>query len=321
MKIGNVGINGYAALAPMAGVSDRAMREICVAHGAAFTVGELTSAKAVVLGDGKSKQLLKSIGGKIWAPQLFGSDPDIMACAAIKAEKYKPSFIDINMGCPAPKVIASGGGSALMRDIPLACRIIKAVKEAVNVPVTVKIRTGWDESSINAVEFSKAAEFSGADAITVHGRTRAQMYAPPVDFKTIAEVKRAVKIPVIGNGDINSGKAAKEMYENTGCDFLSVGRAARGNPFVFEEINATLSGKPYTPPALREKLRVLREQMRLMSEYKDEFIAILEARKHVAWYMTGLNGATELRRMACRINSAEDIDIIIRKALEDNPDL
>ena len=321
MKIGNIEIEGYAALAPMAGVSDRAMREICVEFGAAFCVGELTSSKAVVLGDDKSKALLKSAGGKIWAPQLFGSDPDIMARAALKAEEYGPSFIDINMGCPAPKVALNGGGSALLRDIPLAEKIVKAVASAVKVPVTVKIRTGWDSGSINAPDLAKAVEQAGAAAVTVHGRTRAQMYAPPVDIKTIAAVKRAVGIPVIANGDINSGASAKEMYENTGCDFLSVGRAARGNPFVFSEINAFFSGEEYTPPTLKERLDTCMRQMKKMLKYKDNYIACLEARKHVSWYMSGLSGASELRRMACKINSFSDIEAIIQKALEENPDM
>ena len=321
MKIGNLKINGYAALAPMAGVSDRAMREICTRHGAAFCVGELTSAKAVVLGDGKSKALLKSVGGEIWAPQLFGCDPDIMARAAGKAEEFGPSFIDINMGCPAPKVALNGGGSALLRDIPLAEKIIKATVKAVSVPVTVKMRTGWDGEHITAVELAKAAESAGAAAVTVHGRTRAQMYAPPVDIKTIAAVKRAVSIPVIANGDINSGPAAKEMYENTGCDFLAVGRAARGNPFVFDEINAFLSGKEYEPPRLKERLDTCMSQIEKMLLYKDNYIALLEARKHVSWYVSGLSGAAELRRMACRINSVSDINAIIQKALEENPQL
>lgn len=321
MKIGEVKIKGYAALAPMAGVSDRAMREICVKMGAAFTVGELTSSKAVVLGDDKSKALLKSVGGKIWAPQIFGSDPGIMALAAQKACEYSPSFIDINMGCPAPKVIASGGGSALMKNIPLAEKIIKAVVGAVSIPVTVKFRTGWDSEHINAVELAKAAENAGAAAVTVHGRTRTQMYAPPVDIKTIAAVKAAVGIPVIANGDINSGRAAKQMYEDTGCDFLSVGRAARGNPFIFSEINAYLSGEEYTPPTLQKRLETCLFQIEKMREYKDEYIALLEARKHLAWYLTGLSGAANFRRISCTVASMEDIKNVIEKALEQNPDM
>lgn len=321
MKIGNVEIEGYAALAPMAGVSDRAMREICVRCGAAFCVGELTSAKAVVLGDDKSKSLLNSVGGKVWAPQLFGCDPDIMARAAQKALEYNPSFIDINMGCPAPKIVQNGGGSALLRDIPLAARMVKAVVAAVNVPVTVKMRTGWDGEHINAVDIAKAVEQAGAAAVTIHGRTRVQMYAPPVDYKTIAAVKRAVGIPVIANGDINSGAAAKYAYENTGCDFLAVGRAARGNPFIFSEINAFMEGKPYTPPTLKERLDTCMRQIEKMCEYKDVYIAMLEARKHVSWYMSGLSGAANLRSMACGITVLSDVEAIIQKALEENPGL
>ena len=321
MKIGNVNVEGYAALAPMAGVSDRAMREICVENGAAFCVGELTSAKAVVLGDDKSKALLRSVGGKIWAPQLFGCDPDIMARAALRAEEYAPSFIDINMGCPAPKVAGNGGGSALMRDIPLAERIVKAVVNAVKVPVTVKMRTGWDSGHINAAELARAVEAAGAAAVTVHGRTREQMYAPPVDKKTITAVKAAVKIPVIANGDINSAEAARDMYESTGCDFIAVGRAARGNPFVFSEINARLSGRDYAPPSLNKRLETCLLQIEKMLCYKDNYIVFLEARKHVAWYMSGLSGAAELRRMACGIKSMDDVKKIIEKALEQNPDL
>ncbi len=321
MKIGNVEIRGYAALAPMAGVTDRAMREICVEYGAAFCVGELTSAKAVVLGDDKSKALLKSVGGTVWAPQLFGSSPDIIASAAEKACEYNPSFIDINMGCPAPKVAGNGAGSALMRDIPLAAAIIKAVVKAVSIPVTVKFRTGWDKDHITAVELAIAAEYSGAAAVTVHGRTREQMYAPPVDIKTIADVKKAVRIPVIANGDINSGAAAKEMYETTGCDFVSVGRAARGNPFIFSEINAYLSGKPYTPPNLKERLTVCKKQIEKMCKYKDPYIAMLEARKHLSWYISGLSGAAALRQEACAVKTMADIAAIIQKALELNPDM
>ena len=321
MNIGDIEIKGYAALAPMAGVSDRAMREICVREGAAFTVGELTSAKAVVLGDGKSASFLKSVGGKIWAPQLFGSDPEIMARAAEKACEYNPSFIDINMGCPAPKVAGNGGGSALMRDIPLAEKIVKAVVSAVSIPVTVKMRTGWDSDHVNAVDLAKAVEQAGAAAVTVHGRTREQMYAPPVDVNTIAAVKKAVSIPVIANGDINSGASAKAMYDNTGCDFVAVGRAARGNPFVFSQINAYFSGEKYNPPTLEQRLNVCLEQIEKMRSYKDEYIAMLEARKHLSWYMTGISGAAELRRLACSVKTMSDIKGVIQKALEQNSDL
>ena len=322
MKIGNVEIKGYAGLAPMAGVADRAMREICREYGAAFTVGELTSTRGVTLGDKKSAELLSCSGAeRPFASQLFGSDPQIMAQAAKKALLFSPDFIDINMGCPAPKVAGNGGGSALMREPELAPQIVRAVVNAVNVPVTVKMRTGYDNENINAPELAKMCEDAGAAAITVHGRTRPQMYAPGVDYKTIERVRRSASVPVIGNGDVTDGKSAKYMYEATGCDFVSVGRAAEGNPFVFAEINAFLSGESYTPPSLEQRFSVMMRQIRLMMEYKDPHIALLESRKHTAWYMRGLEGAAALRRMCGEIKSIADIEAICEKALEQNRNL
>ncbi|MDD6479298.1 MAG: tRNA dihydrouridine synthase DusB [Oscillospiraceae bacterium] len=322
MKIGNIEIKGTAALAPMAGVADKAMREICVKYGAAFSMGELTSAKGVSLGDKKSARLLSpDKNGKPFASQLFGSEPEVMARAAVTALSLGPDFIDINMGCPAPKVAGNGGGSALMRDIDNAAKIVEAVVKAVDIPVTVKMRTGWDKDSINAPTLAKLCEAAGASAITVHGRTRMQMYAPGIDYETIKEVKEAVSIPVIANGDVSDGKSAKEMLDITNCDFLMVGRAAMGNPFVFEEIDAYLNGAAYIPPTLNERLRVMKEQIKLMLEYKDPRTAILESRKHTAWYMRGLKSAAALRRMCGEINSFEDIERICEKALEDNKDL
>ena len=231
LKIGNIKFNGYAALAPMAGVADRAMREICISYGASFSVGELTSSKGVSMGDKKSKILLScNRGERPMASQLFGSDPKTMSEAAKIAEEFEPDFIDINMGCPAPKVISSGGGSAILKTPELAGEIVGAVVSAVKLPVTVKIRTGWDENNINAVEVARIVEKAGASAITVHGRTRAQMYAPSADWSVIKNVKNAVNIPVIGNGDIVSAKDALNMYSETGCDLVMVGRGAMGRP-------------------------------------------------------------------------------------------
>ena len=319
MKIGNKEINGFAALAPMAGVADRAMREMCVRFGAAFTVGELTSARGITLNDKKSASLLTcSERERPFASQIFGSVPEIMAEAARAALGFAPDFIDINMGCPAPKVAGNGGGSALMKDPVLAADIVKSVVNAVDIPVTVKMRTGYDGDNINAPELAKRCEAAGASAITVHGRTRAQMYAPGIDYKTIKKVKSSVKIPVIGNGDVKDGKSARFMYEATGCDFVMVGRAAQGNPFVFKEINAFLKGKNYTPPTLEERFKALTEQIKLMEEYKDPHIAMLEARKHTAWYMHGLEGAAQLRRMCGGITCFADIECICQKALELN---
>ena len=208
-----------------------------------------------------------------------------------------------------------------MKTPQLAEEIVRAVVNAVDIPVTVKMRTGWDSGSINAVELSKRCESAGAAAITVHGRTRMQMYAEGIDYKTIKEVKKAVKIPVIANGDVRDGKSAEYMYSATDCDFVMVGRAAEGNPFVFEEINAYLKGENYVAPTLEERFSVLLEQVELMTEYKDERKAILESRKHTAWYMQGLRGAAALRRECGEISSIADIERICQKALEENKDL
>lgn len=322
MKIGTVEINGFAALAPMAGVADRAMREICAAHGAAFTVGELTSAKAYCLGDKKSERYLSCrIPGRICAPQLFGSDPETMAQAARGALRFSPDFIDINMGCPVPKVAGNGGGSALMKDPELAEKIVRAVTAAVGVPVTVKMRTGWDSENRNAPELARRLEAAGAAAVTVHGRTKVQMYAPGVDYETIRRVRESVSIPVIGNGDVSDGKSAREMMTRTGCDLVMVGRAAMGNPFVFDEINAFFTGQVFVPPPLAVRLETMKRQIAAMVADKGEHLAMLEARKHTAWYMTGLRGAAALRRMCGEVTSFSDIEAICEKALEQNPEL
>ncbi len=322
MKIGNIEIKGFAALAPMAGVADRAMREICKAHGSAFCVGELTSSKGISVGDKKSASLLFcSEKERPMASQLFGREPETMAAAAVKALEFNPDFIDINMGCPAPKVSGNGGGSALLKDLPLAGKIVEAVVAAVDIPVTVKMRTGWDENSLVSPELAKICEAAGAAAITVHGRTKKQMYAPGIDFKTMYETVKAVNIPVIANGDITGGQSAKYMYEATGCSFVMIGRAARGNPFIFEEVNAYMSDTDYTPPTLKERFDALLCQVRLMTEYKDPKRAILEARKHTAWYMQGLKGAAELRRLSGAVCTYEDIEAVCVKALELNKDM
>ncbi len=321
MKIGNLEISGYAALAPMAGVADRAMREICREHGAAYCVGELASAKGISLNDKKSAAYLEvNETERPYGSQLFGCEIDAMVEAAKQAESNGPDFIDINMGCPAPKVaVSSGGGSALMKDPDLAARIVEAVVKAVKVPVTVKMRAGWDDTSKNAVLLARLVESAGASAVTVHGRTRVQMYAPPVDIDIIREVKSAVKIPVIGNGDVDSPKAAASMYEKTNCDFVMVGRGAMGQPWIFQQINAYLSDGIILPdPPLEKKMLTLINQVERMREYKGEKIAMLEARKHTAWYMKGLKGAADLRRMAGNITKLDDVIEIVKRAMELN---
>lgn len=322
MKIGNLEINGYAALAPMAGVADKAMREICEKYGAAYSVGELTSAKAITLGDKKSPEFLDRGRLRVFGNQLFGGEADTMGLAAKTAESYHPDFIDINMGCPAPKVANNGGGSSLMKDPKLAGEIVKAVVESVKTPVTVKIRAGWDDDSINAVEVAKICEANGASAITVHGRTRMQMYAPPVNLDVIKAVKNAVDIPVIGNGDVVDGPSAKFMYEYTGCDFVMVGRAANGTPWVFDKINAYMEKGIILPePPLERRLEILMEQLHLMREYKSERTVLLESRKHAAWYMKGVKNAAKLRKMCGEITDFKDIQLICEKALAEGEDL
>lgn len=319
MNIGNIQINGFACLAPMAGVADRAMREICMKYGAGYCVGELTSAKGVSRGDKKSQQLLFcSERERPFASQLFGSDVVSMGEAAKRAREWGPDFIDINMGCPAPKVAGHGGGSALMKDPILAGKIIEAVVNAVDIPVTVKMRSGWDENNLNAPTLAKIAEECGASAITVHGRTRVQMYAPPVNLDIIKEVKNAVNIPVIANGDVTDYNSAKIMMEKTGCDYLAVGRGAMGNPFVFAEINAGFENKKIPVFTLEQRLSVLKEQVRLMIEYKGERTAMLESRKHASWYIKGIRGAAALRRLCGEISSFSDLEKVCEKALEES---
>ncbi|MEE1278606.1 MAG: tRNA dihydrouridine synthase DusB [Acutalibacteraceae bacterium] len=318
MKIGNLEVSGYAALAPMAGVADRAMRELCISYGASFCISELVSSKGVSMGDRKSKELMSVYEKeRPMAVQLFGCEPDIMASAAKIAASQNPDFLDINMGCPAPKVAGNGGGSALMKDPVLAGDIVKAVVSATELPVTVKIRTGWDENNITALEVAKRCEDAGAAAVTVHGRTRTQMYAPPVNLDIIKSVKEALAIPVIANGDIDTPEKAKAVYEYTGCDFLMVGRAAMGAPWIFSQINAYLKDGTILPePSLEEKLNTLLLQVKMMAEYKNERTAILESRKHASWYLKGMRGAAAFRRMCGEIDSFTDLEKLCNSVKE-----
>lgn len=321
MEIKALGICGYAALAPMAGAADRSFRIICRRFGAAYTVSELISSKGVSLGSNKSREMLRlSDEERPAAVQLFGCDPAVMADAARYALQFGPDFIDINMGCPAPKVAGNGCGSALLKDPPLAASIVKAVVDAVDVPVTVKIRSGWDAASINAVEVAQRCEAAGAAAITVHGRTREQMYAPSCDLGIIRDVKRAVSIPVIGNGDVTDAKSAARMYEETGCDFIMVGRAALGAPWIFSQINAYLSDENRTlcDPPVSERMRVLLMQAKLTTAEKGEHKGINEMRKHAAWYMNGLRGAAGYRRECGELSSLEQLAELCYRVCKEN---
>lgn len=296
MKIGDLEFTNIAFLAPMAGIADRAFRELCTQFGAAYTVTEMVSSKGLTMGDKKSGELLTIGNERPCGAQIFGDDPQIMAQAAVKCLEYKPDIIDINMGCPAPKVAMNGGGASLMKKPQLAYKITKAVVDAVNIPVTVKIRKGWDDDNINAVEMALLAQKAGASAVAVHGRTRQQMYSGTVDYDIIAEVKNALDIPVIANGDITDEQSAAIMLEKTNADAIMIGRGALGNPWVFSRINAYLSECRVLPePSTIEKMNVMLKHIQKIIEYKGEYTAMREARHHAAYYTKGMRGGAKLR--------------------------
>ena len=299
INIGKVKIKRTAALAPMAGVADRAYRLMCIKYGAAYVVSEMVSAKGICYSDRKTAELCTVTDGeRPMAVQLFGNEPEFMEKAVNIVLEYKPDIIDINMGCPVPKVVNTGAGSAVMKNPELAGKITAAaVRAAGDVPVTVKIRSGWDKNSINAPEVAKYAEDAGAAAISVHGRSREQFYSGTADINIIKAVRNAVSIPVIGNGDVNNAESCMKMYMETGCDLVMIGRGSYGNPFIFCEIESCLSGKEYIPPSLDEKMNVMLEHIRLILELspKNEELAMHEARKHAAWYMNGYYGSAKFR--------------------------
>lgn len=318
LYIGNIPLAHRTGFAPMAGFTDAACRDLMADHGAGYTVSEMVSVKAIAYGDRKTLAMMQAKpNGAPYGVQLFGADPAFFAEATARVLEYSFDFFDINMGCPAPKIVGTGvggAGSRLMTDPDLCGRIVEAVVGAANGrPVTVKMRKGWDDNCITAVEVARACEQAGAAAITVHGRTREQMYTPGmVDLDIIRQVKEAVKIPVFGNGDVDSPEKALEMLQATGCDGIAVARGALGDPWLFERINAAIEGKPAPKePNLQARMNAMRRQVEQMVEEKGEYIAMPQARAQTIHYMKGLRGAAGLRRGCCSLSHLSDLDDLI----------
>lgn len=308
-----------AGLAPMAGVTDAATRLLSFEQGAAWAVCEMLSAKGFVYSNGRSgaiRELLFRFPGEgLCGLQLFGREPEFVAEAARRLEGAGFSFIDLNFGCPAPKITRNGEGSALMKEPEQIAKVVRAAADAVKCPVTVKIRSGWNPESVNAVEVAKICEQEGAGAIAVHARTRSQFYGGAADWSVIAAVRRAVKIPVFGNGDVRSGADAIRMLEQTGCDRVMVGRAAEGNPWIFREISQALKGEPHSPPAFPERMQTALRHLELAVGLYGEKKGVLEMRKHVAWYISGVPGAAKLREGVNGVSEAEEVrELLMRYA-------
>ena len=319
MKLGNIELNQPLFLAPMAGVTDWAFRTICARLGADVTVTEMVSSRALVYQDKKSVKLLRKNQGSVCGAQIFGNDPQIMAKGAVLALEISGcDFLDINMGCPMPKVANNGDGCGLMRTPELAGDIVKAVVKAVNVPVTVKCRLGWDKGSVNVLDFAKRMEDSGAAMIAVHGRTRSMLYSGVADWDMIRKVKERLSIPVIANGDITDGEAAVRCLKLTGADGLMIGRSVFGDPWIFEEVRAALNGEEYAGrPCLADRIAVAVEQFQLSEQDHGEHIACLEARKHFAWYLRGVPHSSYYKNQITSLNTMEDIYRVAKDVIRD----
>lgn len=309
VNIGNFTIEKTAVLAPMAGMADTAYRLMAKKFGAAMVYSEMVSCKGLCYTDRKSAELLKITDEeRPMAIQLFGDEPEFFAKAAKIAENNQPQMIDINCGCPVPKVTGTGAGSALLKKPELIGKLIKAVKSVTDIPVSVKIRSGWDEDNINAAEVAKIAEESGASAITVHGRTKTQMYSGKSDWNIISRVKAAVSIPVIGSGDVTDAASCKKMYKETGCDLVMIGRGSYGKPWIFEEIKHYFeTGQILPEKSLEQRLDILAEHIRLIVSLKGEKVGMREARKHAVWYLKGIQNAAAYRNRCGTLCTLDDL--------------
>ncbi len=309
MRIGDVVLENEVFLAPMAGVTDLAFRLICKEYGSGLLYTEMINAKALCYDDEKTKGMLKIEEEEHpVAVQIFGSEPEFIAGATEILNEHSNEILDINMGCPAPKVVKNGDGSALMKTPQLAAKVIEAAAKKSKKPVTVKFRKGWDDDSINAVEFAKMAEVSGAQAITIHGRTRAQYYSGTADWDIIEEIKNVVKIPVIGNGDIVTIEDAINIRKKTGCDAIMIGRGAQGNPWIFNRINHYMkTGEILPEPTAEEKIRIAIKHFNLAIKEDGEYVAVREMRKHLGWYLKGMKKSARLRDEINKLESADEV--------------
>jgi len=318
MEIGNIQLENPVILAPMAGVTDLPYRKIVKEMGCGLVCTEMVSAKGLVYGTPRTEELLTiSQDERPVSLQIFGTEPEIMAESLSVIEDYSPDIIDVNLGCPTRKIVKNGAGSALMKKPKLVAEIVEALVKETTTPVTVKMRTGWDEESINAVEIGKVAEEAGAAMVAVHGRTREQFYSGEADWQIISQVKEAVRIPVVGNGDIFTPEDAEEMLNQTGCDGIMIGRGAQGNPWIFKRtVHYLETGELLPPPVPSEKVEMAIRHLEELVDYKGEHTGVREMRKHIAWYVKGLHGCTEIKRKVNQIETVSGMKEILGDYIE-----